>query len=96
MLSEKPIAATVEEAQALLKWYHQNVDTRKVTWSIAENWRFLNSFDHAREQVKNAGKLLGFRVKVSNMVSPGGKYIGALSPCASPNLYIGQLSDAKC
>ena len=76
VLSEKPIAENLEDAQELMRWYHENHDCKRVTWSVAESFRYLNSFDYAREQVHRAGRLLGFRVKVYSMVKPGGKYFG--------------------
>ena len=74
-MSEKPIAENVKDAQDLLHWYHANVDGSKVTWSVAENFRYLASFEYAREQVRRAGRLLGFSAKRYSMVQ-GGKYFG--------------------
>ena len=76
MLSEKPVAENLKDAQELIAWYYQNNDSKRVTWCVAENFRYLNSFEYAREQVYRAGRLLGFRVKVYSMVKPGGKYVG--------------------
>lgn len=76
MLSEKPVAENVAEAVDLIKWYHSNVDTSKTTWSVAENYRYLDSFVHAREQVQKLGRVLGFRVKMFAHVQPGSKYYG--------------------
>lgn len=76
VLSEKPIAENLKDVQELTRWYHENHDTKRVTWSVAENFRYLNSFEYAREQVHRAGRLLGFRVKVCSMVKPGGQYFG--------------------
>lgn len=75
VLSEKPIAENVKDAQELIDWYYANIDSKKVTWSVAENFRYLDSFEYAREQVHRAGKLLGFRAKRYSMVK-GGKYFG--------------------
>ena len=72
VLSEKPIAENVKEAEQLIKWYRSNVD-QKITWSIAENFRYLNSFDHARKAIEGKGRLLNFRCRVQNLVE-GGKY----------------------
>ena len=76
VLSEKPIAENLKDALELTRWYHENHDDKRVTWSVAENFRYLNSFEYAREQVHRAGRLLGFKVKVYSMVKPGGKYFG--------------------
>lgn len=75
VLSEKPIAENVKDAQELISWYYANIDSKKVTWSVAENFRYLASFEYAREQVQKAGRLLGFRAKRYSMVK-GGKYFG--------------------
>ena len=76
VLSEKPIAENLKDAQDLITWYYENNDSKRVTWSVAENFRYLKSFEYAREQVHRAGRVLGFKVKVHNMVKPGGKYFG--------------------
>lgn len=70
------MAENVAEAVDLIKWYHSTVDTSESTWSVAENYRYLNSFDHAREQVRKLGRVLGFRVKFYANVQPGSKYYG--------------------
>ena len=77
MLSEKPVAENLKDAQELIEWYHLNVDTNKVTWSVAENFRYLNSFDYARDQVQNFGRVLGFRTQMYTNVQAGSKYFGA-------------------
>ncbi len=79
VLSEKPIAENVKDAQELIDWYYANVDSNKITWSVAENFRYLASFEYAREQVHRAGRLLGFRAKRYSMVK-GGRYFG-MSAC---------------
>ena len=73
VLSEKPIAENVGDAKALLKWYRSEIDTKKVTWSVAENNRFLNTFAAAAEARKKMGRTLGFRVRMQTLVE-GGKY----------------------
>ena len=67
VLLEKPIAENLEDAEELTRWYHENHDDKRVTWSVAENFRYLNSFEYAREQVHRAGRLRGFRVKIYSM-----------------------------
>lgn len=44
------------------------------TWAVAENFRFLDSFEYARQEVQKLGKVLGFRIKMFGNVKPGGKY----------------------
>lgn len=73
VLSEKPIAENMKDAIELLQWYRKEIDSEKVFWSVAENYRFLNSFNEAAEARKNMGRLLGFKVEVYNMLE-GGKY----------------------
>jgi predicted dehydrogenase len=47
-----------------------------VTWGVAENFRFLESFEYARQEVQKLGRVLNFRIKVFGNVKPGGKYFG--------------------
>ena len=76
VLSEKPVADNVKDAQDLIRWYHGNVDSKKVNWSVAENFRYLKSLEYAREQVYRAGNVLQFSVKGHGLVPRGGKYFG--------------------
>ncbi|KAI9859324.1 MAG: hypothetical protein M1824_003838 [Vezdaea acicularis] len=69
VLSEKPVAATVAYAEALVSEAKDSV-----TWSVAENFRFLDSFIYGQEEVKNLGKILGFRVKRFSPVKQGWKF----------------------
>ncbi|KAI9793887.1 MAG: hypothetical protein M1816_007139 [Peltula sp. TS41687] len=75
VLSEKPIAADVASAQALIDWYRSNIEPHKSSWSVAENYRFMNRFLHASEEVKKLGRILGVRVVRLSKIEPGGKYI---------------------
>lgn len=79
VLSEKPVAEYLKDAQELITWYYENSDSNKVTWSVAENFRYLKSFEYAREQIHRAGRLLQFRVMAHSMVNQGGKYFGRLT-----------------
>ncbi|KAK2753177.1 hypothetical protein FQN54_008003 [Arachnomyces sp. PD_36] len=74
VISEKPIAKDIATAQELLQWYHSNVDTKKVLWAVAENFRFYNSFTFAAEQVKKLGRIQNFRVNLHVSVKPDSKY----------------------
>ncbi|MCJ1357227.1 MAG: hypothetical protein MMC33_007223 [Icmadophila ericetorum] len=74
VLSEKPVAENVKDAEDLIKWYNSSIDNKRVTWSVAENQRYLNSFDYAQSQVQKLGRVLGFRTRVHTMVQPGSKY----------------------
>ena len=73
------MAENLKDAQELIEWYRSNIDTEKVTWSVAENFRYLNSFDYARDQVQNLGRVLGFRTQMYTNVQAGSKYFGAAS-----------------
>lgn len=73
VLSEKPIAENLEDATKLLQWYKEKIDSNKVFWSVAENYRFLNSFNWAAEEREKMGRTLGFKVEVHEMIK-GGKW----------------------
>jgi len=73
VLSEKPVAENVKDAKALIDWYKSEIDNKKVTWGVAENFRFLNSYDYAAEGRKKLGRTLGFRLRMNTLVK-GGKY----------------------
>lgn len=69
------MAATVAYAEALVSEAKDSV-----TWSVAENFRFLDSFIYGQEEVKNLGKILGFRVKRFSPVKQGWKFFGETHP----------------
>jgi predicted dehydrogenase len=73
VLSEKPIAENMKDAVELLQWYRKEIDSDKVFWGVAENYRFLNSFNQAAERRKEMGRILGFKVEQYSMLE-GGKY----------------------
>jgi len=75
VLAEKPIAKDVATATELIQWYKSNIDTSKVTFGIAENFRYLPRFRYGAQKVQELGKVLGFRQRLSTLVTPGGKYI---------------------
>ena len=72
VLSEKPIAQSVAEALALIQWYEQSA--KAATWGVAENFRYMNSFDHTAAEIKKLGKIQTFRLQGRAMVEAGGKY----------------------
>ncbi|KAF2189036.1 NAD(P)-binding protein [Zopfia rhizophila CBS 207.26] len=73
VLAEKPIAKDVATATELAHWYHSNI--KSATFTIAENFRFLDSFIYASTQISSLGRVLGTQTRVHNFVQPGGKYI---------------------
>ena len=73
VLAEKPIAKDVATAQELLSWT-QNKSSTSASYTVAENFRFLDSFIYGSEQISSLGRILTFRVRVAAFVLPGGKY----------------------
>jgi len=60
VLAEKPIAGDVKTAKELVDWYRGEIDTSKVNWSVAENFRFFDSLitgSEVRTTVLEGGKL---------------------------------------
>lgn len=74
VLSEKPVAKDLATAQELIKWYHANIDTSKVFWGVAENFRYLKKFLFAADQVRQLGAVKAFRVNMHTLVKPDAKY----------------------
>jgi predicted dehydrogenase len=73
VLSEKPVAENVKDAVELIKWYRSEIVGKGVTWAVAENQRYLNSFNRAAEAIQTLGRQLTFRTRMQVLVS-GGKY----------------------
>jgi predicted dehydrogenase len=59
VLSEKPIAGTIARAQKLIKYYESDAVKGNATWAVAENFRFLESFEYGRQEVEKLGRILG-------------------------------------
>lgn len=74
VLSEKPIAKDIEAARNLIAYYKSDKVKGGATWAVAENFRYLDSFEYARQEVQKLGRVLGFRIKMFGNVKPGGKY----------------------
>ena len=81
VLSEKPIAGDIQRAEHLIKYYKSDKVKGGATWGVAENFRFLDSFEYGRQEVQRLGRVLGFRVKVFGNVKKGEKYFGKLLDC---------------
>lgn len=75
VLAEKPIAKDVATARDLLAWYETNVDTSKVFFGIAEQFRYFNAFQTGGKRIAELGKVLNFRVRMQTIVQPGMKYL---------------------
>jgi predicted dehydrogenase len=74
VFAEKPLAKDVATGIELVEWYHKNIDTKKVTFGIAEQFRYLNAFIYAAEQARSLGRVIGFRHKLGAYIEPGQKY----------------------
>ncbi|KAL1874012.1 hypothetical protein VTK73DRAFT_566 [Phialemonium thermophilum] len=74
VLSEKPIAADVAGAKALIADY-QKLKAPGPIWSVAENFRFTHSLRVAAERVRAVGgKVVTFHLKMYKLVAPDDKY----------------------
>jgi predicted dehydrogenase len=73
VLAEKPIAKDVATAQDLLEWT-QNPSNTNAAYTVAENFRFLDSFIYGSKVISSLGRILTFRVRVASFVAPGAKY----------------------
>ncbi|GAB1742234.1 hypothetical protein NU219Hw_g7791t1 [Hortaea werneckii] len=74
VLAEKPLAKDVATGKALLDWYHSHIDTERVTFGVAEQFRYLHAFIYAAEKARGFGRVLGFRHKLGADIRPGAKY----------------------
>lgn len=84
VLSEKPIAADIKRATRLIEFYKSDKVKGGATWAVAENFRFLDSFIYAAEEVQKLGRITGFRVKMFLNVKEGSKYYGEFAGPISP------------
>jgi predicted dehydrogenase len=73
LIDEQPVAENLKDAKELIAWYNTEIKPKGITWGVAENFRYLNSFNHAAEERKRLGKTIGFRVRMQTFVE-GGKY----------------------
>jgi len=74
VLSEKPIAADLNRAETLIKYYKSDKVKNKATWGVAENFRFLESYQYASQEIAKLGRVLGFTVTVWGNVKADNKY----------------------
>ena len=61
VFSEKPVAGDIKRAEHLIKYYKSDKVKGGATWAVAENYRFLDSFEYGRQEVQRLGPRLGFR-----------------------------------
>ena len=79
VLSEKPIAADLERAENLIKYYKSDKVKNKATWGVAENFRFLESYQYASQEMAKLGRILGFTVTVWGNVKTDNRYYSMFS-----------------
>lgn len=66
------MAESVQEAEELILWYRSEIVN--ATWAVAENFRFLNSFDFAAEQIKSLGRIVGFQGRNQGFIEKDWKF----------------------
>lgn len=76
VLSEKPIAENIKRALQLIEYSKSDKVKGGATWAVAENYRFLESFEYATQEARKLGRVLNFRVKSFGNVQHGAKYFG--------------------
>ncbi|KAK4504694.1 hypothetical protein PRZ48_002655 [Zasmidium cellare] len=74
VLAEKPLAKDVATSVELLKWYNSNIDTSKILFGVAENWRFTAVFVKAAQEVQRFGKIQTFTASVHFFLGPEEKH----------------------
>ncbi|KAL9082789.1 MAG: hypothetical protein Q9159_006165 [Coniocarpon cinnabarinum] len=74
VLSEKPIAKDVNTAHELLSFYRSSIAVDRISWSVGENYRFVETHVFAASEVQRLGRILGFRGRFNRDIKPGGKY----------------------
>ena len=69
VLSEKPIAPTVETALELLRWY--KAKKRREIWSVGENFRYMDQFNFGAARLRElGGEVVTFSVKLYGFITP--------------------------
>lgn len=74
VLAEKPLAKDVATGKEMIDWYHSNIDSKKLNFSIAEQFRYYAAYAHGAKKIKEFGKILGVRVRMQTCIQPGAKY----------------------
>ncbi|KAH6658059.1 oxidoreductase-like protein family [Truncatella angustata] len=75
VLAEKPLAKDVATGKELVKYYRDLAGSSKVTFGVAEQFRYLNSYLHASQEISKLGKVMGVQHRLHSTVNLGGKYI---------------------
>lgn len=73
VLAEKPVGPDVESAKKLISWYREIAAENKVTWAVAEQFRFLPKYVWAAEQARTLGKVIGFNFRVFQLCGQGAR-----------------------
>ncbi|KAK7409323.1 hypothetical protein QQX98_008502 [Neonectria punicea] len=76
VLSEKPIASGVKAGKELIDYYRGISAEKKVTFSVAENFRFTPSFLYAAVEARKLGKPTHFVVKSLKLMEQSSKWYG--------------------
>lgn len=76
VLSEKPVAENLEAAVDLISLYNERREEfDNVTWSVAENYRYLDSFKYARQQIEKLGQITNFRAQIYGNIKENWKFL---------------------
>ncbi|POS75411.1 oxidoreductase family protein [Diaporthe helianthi] len=71
VLAEKPVGTDVASAKKLILWYREIAAEKKVTWAVAEQFRFLPKYVWAAEQARLLGRVIGFNFRVFQLCKQG-------------------------
>lgn len=71
VFSEKPVGPDVQSAKRLISWYRGIAEEKKVTWAVAEQFRFLPKYAWGAQQARKLGKVIGFNFRVFQFVFQG-------------------------
>jgi predicted dehydrogenase len=71
VFSEKPVGPDVESAKKLISWYRSIAEKNKVTWAVAEQFRFLPKHVWGVQNARKLGKVIGFNFRVFGLMDQG-------------------------
>ncbi|KUI72939.1 hypothetical protein VM1G_08396 [Cytospora mali] len=75
VFSEKPIGPDVESAKKMISWYRSIAEEKKVTWAVAEQFRFLPKYVWGAQRAKTLGKVIGFNFRIFQLAGKDNKYV---------------------